>query len=343
MAEALPHATCETPFESGGGLCKLCRRLPDSPQGRRCSRMVAQSPVMKALLERAATVAGADASVIIRGESGSGKEVLARALHANSERRDHPFVAINCAALPTELLESELFGHTRGAFTGAVSARRGLFEAANHGTLFLDEIAEMPPALQAKLLRALQDGEIRRVGDTEAINVDVRVICATHQNLTEAVREKRFRQDLYFRLKVFTLVMPPLRERKGDIALLAQMFLAQETSAAGNFTRAAMAALEKYAWPGNVRELQNAVKHGAVLARGDAVDVEHLPDEVASGLPPEPESDATPGLITLAELERAHITRVLRACSGQQQDAARLLGIGRTTLWRKLKEYGVDV
>ncbi len=336
---AVPYS-CETPFERGGGLCKTCRMLPESPQGRRCNRLVARSEAMQALLARAATVANTDASVVMRGESGSGKEVVARALHANSPRRTKPFLAVNCAALPGELLESELFGHARGAFTGAQTARKGLFEAADGGTLFLDEIAEMPLALQAKLLRALQDGEIRRVGESQPVHVDVRILCATHQNLQQCVREKRFREDLYFRLKVFTLVVPPLRERLEDIPPLAAMFLGQEGHP-GRFTPKAMAALQKYPWPGNVRELQNAVKHGAVLSLGKDVDLADLPEELTGPvLLPPPESDGA--LLTLDEAERRHILRVLEACGGQQQDAARVLGIGRTTLWRKLKGYGLD-
>ncbi len=336
----LPSYTCDTPFESGGNLCKTCRLLAETPQGRRCSRMVAQSPAMKSLLQRAAMVANTDASVVMRGESGSGKEVVARALHANSPRRSRPFVAINCAALPGELLESELFGHARGAFTGAQVARKGLFETADQGTLFLDEVAEMPLPLQAKLLRALQDGEIRRVGESQPLHVDVRIICATHQNLLQCVREKRFREDLYFRLKVFTLVVPALRERQQDIPLLARMFLAQEGHQAG-FASGVLPALTKYPWPGNVRELQNAVKHGAVLSQGEAVQLEHLPEELTQpALPLSTVSDNP--MTTLAEAERQHVLRVVEACHGQQADAARILGIGRTTLWRKLRAYGFD-
>ncbi len=333
--------TCESPFETGGGLCRACRLLPESPQGRRCNRLVAASPAMRSLLQRAATVAGTDASVVMRGESGSGKEVVARALHANSPRRLKPFVAVNCAALPAELMESEFFGHARGAFTGAQAARKGLFETANGGTLFLDEIAEMPLVMQAKLLRALQDGEIRRVGESQPVHVDVRIICATHQSLQQCVRERRFREDLYFRLKIFTLVVPPLRERPEDIPLLARMFLAQE-SHPRDFMPSALAALVKYPWPGNVRELQNAVKHGAVLSKGAAVELAHLPDELALPVAP-PLSELESGaLVTLEEAERRHVLRVLEACHGQQGDAARVLGIGRTTLWRKLKGYGLD-
>jgi DNA-binding NtrC family response regulator len=338
---AQPTPSCDEPFESGGGLCRVCRLLPETPQGRKCSRLVARSPAMRALLQRAATVANTDASVVLRGESGSGKEVVARALHANSARKLKPFVAINCAALPAELLESELFGHARGAFTGAQTARTGLFETADGGTLFLDEIAEMPLSLQAKLLRALQDGEIRRVGESKALNVDVRVVCATHQNLQSCVREKRFREDLFFRLKVFTLTVPALRERLDDIPLLSAMFLEQEGNTRG-FSPKAMASMVKYPWPGNVRELKNAVLHGAVLAGGKPVELEDLPDELrdpAAALLPVPDDGA---LVTLEEAERRHVLRVLQACAGQQQDAARVLGIGRTTLWRKLKGYGLD-
>jgi len=306
---------------------------------------------MQALLPKMATVANTDASVVVRGESGSGKEVIARALHANSARRAKAFVAVNCAALPSDLLESELFGHARGAFTGANTARKGLFEAADGGTLLLDEIAEIPLGLQAKLLRALQDGEIRRVGESQSFQVDVRLICATHQHLQNAVREGRFREDLYFRLKVFTLVVPALRERREDIPLLAAMFLEHEKHPTQRLTLAAMKALLAYSWPGNVRELANAIKHGAVLSGSDDVAVEHLPEEFSSprSVPlPVPvtaaffESATRAGVLeSLAQVERRHITEVLRVCGGKSTDAARVLGIGRTTLWRKMKEYGL--
>ncbi len=338
--ETLGPYTCETPFERGGGLCKLCRLLPESPQGRKCARLVARSPAMRQLLQRASTVANTDASVVLRGESGSGKEVVGRALHANSARKLKPFIAVNCAALPGELLESELFGHAKGAFTGAQVARKGLFETADGGTLLLDEVAEMPLPLQAKLLRVLQDGEVRRVGESQPVHVDVRILCATHQNLQQCVREKRFREDLFFRLKVFTLVVPPLRERTEDIPMLAGMFLEQEGHRAG-FSAKAMAAMGKYPWPGNVRELQNAVKHGAVLSQGAVIELEHLPEELSLPMvaPPPPDEGE---LVTLEEAERRHVLRVLEACGGQQVDAARVLGIGRTTLWRKMKGYGLE-
>jgi two-component system response regulator HydG len=199
----------------------------------------------------------------------------------------------------------------------------------------------MSPPLQAKLLRALQDGEIRRVGDTEPVHVDVRVVCATHQDLKQAIAQKRFREDLYYRLKVFTLVVPPLRERKEDIPVLAALFLHQEGHGTSRFTPRALALLARYPWPGNVRELSNAVKHGAVLSRGDDVDVQHLPEELSEPAMaiPATSSDA---LTSLAEAEKRHVLRVLKACGGQQVDAARVLGIGRTTLWRKLKAWGLE-
>ncbi len=331
---------CETPFERGGGLCRSCRLLPLTPVGRKCNRLVARSAVMQALLTKASAIANTDASVVLLGESGSGKEVVARALHANSARNLKPFVAINCAAIPAELLESELFGHARGAFTGAHMARRGLFESADGGTLFLDEIAEMPLPLQAKLLRTLQDGEIRRVGESKPIHVDVRILCATHQDLQRCVRERAFREDLYFRLKVFTLLVPPLRERSEDIEPLTDMFREQQGHG-GRFTAKAMAAIKKYTWPGNVRELLNAVKHGVVLSKGNNIDVGDLPDDLLQ--PPRlTPRDRNDDMTTLVEAERRHVLRVLEACGGQQQDAARVLGIGRTTLWRKLKGYGID-
>jgi len=332
-----PRSPCLVPFERGSKLCDVCRLAAEVPGLRRCSRLVTQSPAMRKLMLRAAPIASSEAPVVIHGESGTGKDVLARALASNGPRKGKPFLAINTAALPAELLESELFGHARGAFTGALSQKRGIFEAAEGGTLFLDEIAEMPLPLQAKLLRVLQDGEVRRVGDTQPFSVDVRILCATNQDLRSRVAERRFREDLYYRLRVFTLVVPPLRERREDVLPLAEMFLSEERHPAGRFTDRAQKLLEKHAWPGNVRELANAVKHGAVLAGTADVDVEHLPEELQS-----PQAAVHGGLRTLAEVERAHIVRALEACGGNQVEAARALGIGRTTLWRKLRAFGID-
>jgi two-component system response regulator HydG len=293
---------------------------------------------MRTVLRRAARFAAADAPLMILGESGSGKEVVARALHESSPRSEKPFVAVNVAALPADLLESELFGHARGAFTGAATAKTGLFEAAEGGTLFLDEIAEMPLPLQAKLLRALQDGEVRRVGETRAFAVDVRIVCATHRDLTARVTEGLFREDLLFRLKVLTLKVPALRERREDIVPLANMLLGEERREDLRLSPAAVRLLESYAWPGNVRELQNAIKHGAALAEDAVIDVQHLPEELSSP-PSSPANRGRTALRPLAEVEREHILHVVEACGGSYVDAARVLGIGRNTLWRKLRAY----
>jgi two-component system response regulator HydG len=304
---------------------------------RRCSKLVTESKAMRELMSRVALIAPSDAPVVLLGESGTGKEVLARLLHANSPRAKRPFVGVNVGALPPDLLESELFGHVKGAFSGAVSDARGLFVEADGGTLLLDEIAEMPANLQVKLLRALQDGEIRRVGDSRAFSVDVRIFCATHRDLERHVREGRFREDLYYRLKVFALHVPPLRERLADLAALAEAFLEQEPGAK-KLTAATRELLLAYRWPGNVRELGNAMQHAAVLARGGPIEPRHLPEEIAR-----PRPAATPATRKLADVEREHILAVLQACEGRQAEAAKVLGIGRTTLWRKLASYAGHV
>jgi two-component system response regulator HydG len=318
-----------------GARCDVCGLASVVHGGRRSSRVIAESPATQAVLKRAARFAAANAPVLILGESGSGKEIIARALHESSARSGRPFVAVNVAALPAELLESELFGHARGAFTGAATAKEGLFEAAAGGTLFLDEIAELPLALQAKLLRALQDGEVRRVGDTRSFAVDARIVCATHRDLLARVADGAFRQDLLYRLKVLTLRVPPLRERTEDILPLARAVATQEGRGHVRFSRAARRVLEEHTWPGNVRELENAVRHGLALADGDVIDVEHLPEELLE--PPAPTRSPRADLRPLAEIEREHILRVLEACGGSQVEAARVLGIGRNTLWRKLR------
>ena len=330
-------APCEAPRDHGRKLCRFCSQMEPIGGARPC-QPVAGSAIMRELTARAAAISHTNSAVIIVGESGTGKEVLARAIHANSPRRKAPFLAVNVAALPAELLESELFGHVRGAFTGATQSTQGLFAAASGGTLFLDEIAEMPLPLQAKMLRVLQDGEVRRVGDTRPFSVDVRILCATHRDLRKAVAEGRFREDLYYRLNVFCLEVPALRRRVEDILPLAETFLRQEEHATCRFTAAAERLLEKHAWPGNVRELANAVKHGAVLSRGGDVDVAHLPQSLGEPLPAQ--RDEAPG--TLAEMEKLHILRVLRAVGGRHGEAAKVLGIGRTTLWRKLQDYGIE-
>lgn len=296
---------------------------------------------MQAVLRRAAQFAPAEAPVAVLGESGTGKEVVARALHANSPRAEAPFVAVNVAALPAELLESELFGHARGAFTGAVATKRGLFEAADHGTLFLDEIAEMPLSLQAKLLRVLQDGEVRRVGETRAFGVDVRIVCATHRNFTDLVARGVFREDLLYRLKVLTLRVPPLRDRIEDVLPLVQMLLERDGRPELRLSPAASKILERYSWPGNVRELSNAIKHGIALARDGVIDVDDLPEELRApaSIPSIAPRSAENVLRPLVDVEREHVLRVIEACGGSQTEAARVLGIGRNTLWRKLQRY----
>ncbi|MCC7382692.1 MAG: sigma-54-dependent Fis family transcriptional regulator [Deltaproteobacteria bacterium] len=322
--------------------CDVCGLVPLAPRLRGGTHVVARSSAMQSVLKRAARFAASHAPVAVLGETGTGKEVIARVLHANSPRAQQPFVAVNVAALPAELLESELFGHGKGAFTGAAAARRGLFEAADHGTLFLDEIGEMPLPLQAKLLRALQDGELRRVGESVSFAVDVRVVCATHRDLALRVREGAFREDLFYRLNVLTLEMPPLRARQDDILPLAAHFLLEERTPARGFTATAQKRLLDYAWPGNVRELQNAVKHGAALATGAEVGDDDLPDALNRGSALRPRragAHPPPGLQTLAQVEREHILRVLDACQGSQAEAARVLGVARNTLWRKLRRY----
>jgi two-component system response regulator HydG len=327
-----------------GPTCRVCGLVPLAPRLTGAAHVVAHSPAMQALLKRAARFAGSSAPVVIRGETGTGKEVVARVLHASSGRAKGPFVAVNVAALPAELLESELFGHGKGAFTGAAGARRGLFEEATGGTLFLDEIGELPMPLQAKLLRVLQDGEVRRVGESRAFAVDARICCATHRDLARRVEEGAFREDLYYRLKVLTLEVPPLRERHEDVLPLAAHFLALEKAGAVGFTPGAKERLLAWPWPGNVRELENAVKHGAALATGGRVDVGDLPEELAREvgasarrLKASERASPVPPMKSLAEVERAHVLAVLDACNGSQAQAARVLGIGRNTLWRKLR------
>jgi DNA-binding NtrC family response regulator len=306
--------------------------------------LIAQSPAMQAVLDLVERVAPTDATLLIQGESGTGKEVIAKAVHHASARAARPFVAVNCGAVPETLLESELFGYMRGAFTGAAAAKPGLFEEADGGTLLLDEIAEMPASLQVKLLRALQSGEVRRLGATQSMTIDVRVIAATHGDLATLIGEGRFREDLYYRLNVIQIVLPPLRDRREDIPALAAHFLARAAGKLGRERRLSPPALERllrYPWPGNVRELENAVERAAILSRSDRVEPDDLPPHVSAGLQLGP-SPALPRQISLADAERAHILQTLERFGRNHSGAAEALGIGRTTLWRKLKEYGID-
>jgi two-component system response regulator HydG len=306
--------------------------------------LIAQSPAMQAVLDLVERVAPTHATVLIQGESGTGKEVIAKAVHHASPRAARPFVAVNCGAVPETLLESELFGYVRGAFTGAAGSKLGLFEEADGGTLFLDEIAEMPAALQVKLLRALQSGEVRRLGATQAATIDVRVLAATNGDLATRIAQGTFREDLFYRLNVIQVTLPPLRDRREDIPALAEHFLARAAIKLGRTLRLSPAALElvlRYPWPGNVRELENAIEPAAILTRSDAVEPDDLPPHVSAGLQLGP-SPALPRQITLAEAERAHILTTLERFGRNHSGAAEALGIGRTTLWRKLKEYGIE-
>ncbi|HTN91810.1 MAG TPA: sigma-54 dependent transcriptional regulator, partial [Sorangium sp.] len=309
--------------------------------------IVASSPAMQRVLELARRVAQVDATVLVTGESGTGKERVARLVHDASPRAAAPLLAINCAAIPEPLLESELFGHARGAFTGATRDRAGIFEAAAGGTLLLDEVGELPAGVQVKLLRALQAREVRRVGENRSRPVDVRVVAATNRELAAEVSAGRFRKDLYYRLKVVELRLPPLRERREDVLPLARALLAQAAARmkrpAARLSPGAADRLVRYPWPGNVRELENAMERAVALAEGRRIEAEDLPEEVRSALPapaaPAVEADEA-RVRTLGDVEQEYILAVLARNGGNQTRAAAELGIGVSTLYRKLKEYG---
>jgi DNA-binding NtrC family response regulator len=303
------------------------------------------SPQVRSLVDLAHRVADAAASVVIQGPSGTGKEVLARVIHAASPRREGPFVAVNCAAIPAGLLESELFGHERGAFTGARDRRPGLVELASGGTLFLDEVAEIPLELQAKFLRVLEDRRVRRLGGSAEITVDARVVVATLVDLREAVRAGRFREDLFFRLAVFTLEVPPLAERGEDVPLLAQHFAARFARETGKplrgFSPGALRRLQAHAWPGNVRELRNVVERATILADGPLIHEGHLPPELGAGDPGEGSLRLPLGR-SLDEVERAYLVATLRRNRGNRARTASALGISEKTLYNKLRAYAGD-
>jgi two-component system, NtrC family, response regulator AtoC len=314
-------------------------------EAARLAEIEGKSPRMLEVYKLVARVAPTGATVLVVGESGTGKELVARAIHSRSTRAGEAFVPVNCTALSESLLESELFGHTRGAFTGAVAAKRGLFELADGGTLFLDEIGDMGPKMQAQLLRTLQDGEVRPVGGTESVRVDVRLVCATNRDLEAEVKAGRFREDLYFRINVVTVKLPPLRERPADIPILVSHFLAKiarrERRPAATMSREALDVLCHHDWPGNVRELENAVERAVAVAKGEVVLPSDLPVEVHGGAPAQASGllDDRP---TLAELERRYIALVLAECGGNKKKAAEKLGIDRRTLYRALERAGVD-
>ena len=296
--------------------------------------IVAESPTMKALFRDAALIAGSDSRVLITGESGVGKEVLADLVHSLSPRAGGPLVKVNCAAIPETLLESELFGHERGAFTGASQQRIGRFEQANNGTIFLDEIAEMSPQLQAKLLRVTQDGRFQRVGSNHEISTNVRILAATNRELEEEVEKGRFREDLYYRLNVVELHIPPLRERREDILPLANHFIAEFTKGRARLSASVTEILEQYSWPGNVRELRNAMERAALLARAELILPEHLPAKITN----EPQTPR-PDVGNLEEVERQTILAALKKNNYSRTETAKALAISRRSLLYKLQRY----
>jgi two-component system response regulator AtoC len=325
---------------------KRLRTLLDATRGM--GELLGSSPVMLELKELLARVAESQASVLVTGESGTGKEVVARLLHQKGPRADKPFLALNCAAMPEHLIESELFGHVRGAFTDAKTDKVGLFVQANHGTLFLDEIGDMPLGLQPKLLRVLEERKLRPVGGGKEIPVDLRLISATHRDLEDAIVQGQFREDLYFRLNVIQMALPPLRARGNDVLLIAQSFIEtfakQSGKAVVGLSPEAAERLSSYAWPGNVRELRNAVERAVALTQHESITVDDLPERiraykvshvlVASQDPEE--------LVNLAEVEKRYIARVLVAVGGNKSSAAKILGIDRTTLYKKLQQYKIS-
>ena len=315
--------------------------------------LVGESPAMRSLLRQIDRVAPTDVTVLIQGESGTGKELVARAIHEGSARSAEPWVAVNCAAVPETLQESELFGHERGAFTGAATRHLGRFEQANRGTLFLDEVAELSPSAQAKLLRVLQERRFHRVGGGAEVASDFRLIAASHRDLADEVAAGRFREDLYFRLAVFDLAVPPLRERGGDVVSIARAFLAERAAPGARPLRLsseAQTCLMSYPWPGNVRELRNAMERASVVAASDEIAVADLPHRVRQpAAAPAPEvraaasvAAAPAGGRTLDDLERDAIVDALRKAHNNRTEAGRALGIGRSTLYRKLKKYSLE-
>ncbi|MBI3514902.1 MAG: sigma 54-interacting transcriptional regulator, partial [Proteobacteria bacterium] len=326
------------------------QRLRAELEGRYSfANLIGSSPAFRQVIGAIGEVCESKATVLITGESGTGKEMVARAIHFNSSRKSGPFVAINCAAIPEGLLESELFGHVKGAFTGAVSNRSGRFAQAHGGTLFLDEVGDMPVATQAKILRVLQERSFEPVGSTQTREVDVRLIAATHRDLQDAVRERQFREDLYYRLNVFPIALPALRERTEDIPALVEHFIEQIGASIGKriggFSPAAIKAMADYDWPGNIRELQNCIERSMIVAKTPTVDVADLPrylfrqrEERLDGtrIPPELDDE-------LERIERRFILNALQKTQGVQVKAADLLGITERSLWHRIKKLGIQI
>ncbi|MFZ5634348.1 MAG: sigma-54-dependent transcriptional regulator [Bacillota bacterium] len=310
-------------------------------------KMIGESPAIKEVSRLIEKVANSNATVLITGESGTGKEVAAVAIHQNSPRREYPFVPVNCAALPENLLESELFGHEKGAFTGAVARKLGRFELADKGTIFLDEITEMPLSMQVKLLRVLQEKSFERVGGTETFHVDVRIIAATNRDITGAIEKGQFREDLYYRLNVIQIHLPPLRERKEDIPLLANHFLEKlrPTYLVNKITDDALKLLLNYNWPGNIRELQNVLERAAIISQSNEITVDDLPKDIQQSVPIKSGGDTAINLpdsgISLEELEKELIIKALEKSKGNQTRAAQLLGITRSALLYRIQKHGL--
>jgi two-component system response regulator AtoC len=316
------------------------------------SPLVGSSPAMLEVYKLVARVSESKSTVLLQGESGTGKELIARAIHGNSPRRDKPFVPVNCGALPDTLLESEMFGYEKGAFTGAVGTKTGLFESASGGTLFLDEVGELGQALQVKLLRVMQDHEVRRVGGTHSIKVDVRIIAATNRDLEQFVKEGKFRDDLFYRLNVVRITLPSLTERQEDIPMLAHYFLQKcatgTTTPVRGFHPDTMELLNRYRWPGNVRELENAIERAVSLSHGPLLTPDDLPTAIRQApidADAKPESpDATESVcLTLEEVEKRHLVRVLKETKGNKVKASKILGIDRRTLYRMAERFGLDL
>ncbi len=305
--------------------------------------IVGDNPRIKEIKEIITRIADEDFPVLLEGETGTGKELVARAIHALSSRSKQPFIAVNCGAIPESLMESEFFGHKRGAFTGAIADYEGLFRAADGGTLFLDEISEMPSHIQVKLLRVLENNEVRGIGETRARKVDVRVIAATNRRVNEALRDGVLRLDLYYRISYVHIVLPPLRERKEDIPLLVEHFILKFNKIyrkkIKGITNKALEALQYYHWPGNVRELENVIGRAFALGKGDIITVDDLPMDIWDGK----EAVNPEGIISVEEAEKNLIKKALSETGGNKTRAARLLGIGRKTLYMKIKKYGIKI
>ncbi len=306
--------------------------------------ILGKTEVMLNLFETVENVAQSITPVMIIGESGTGKELVARAIHRASGRSDKPYIKVNCAALNENLLESELFGHVKGAYTGAERARVGRFEAAHGGTLFLDEVGDIPPSIQIKLLRVLEDKKIERVGDNRPIDVDVRIVTATHKNLEDLIGQGQFREDLFFRINVFPLNCPSLVERREDIPLIAQSFIRRNAVSSGKkilgLTPEALETLSAYEWPGNVRELRNAIEYAFVLCQSGGIGLSHLPPKILHSTEVVPR-DCAPDAACIEGREK--LLDVLRRTGGNQSEAARIMGVSRVTIWKRMKKYGIDV